>query len=84
MIQIQQIEIGIVLLVACLTFFLLGYQWADQQQKLNYDSLGSEDDDSQLEQQLREYKQRETLYQKQIQELKKQLGMGNNNKNSDL
>ncbi|CAD8137137.1 unnamed protein product [Paramecium octaurelia] len=84
MIQIQLIEIGIVLLVACLTFFLLGYQWAEQEQKLNYDSLGSEDDDSQLEQQIRDYKQREVQYQKQIQELKRQIGMANNKKNSDL
>ncbi|CAD8043073.1 unnamed protein product [Paramecium primaurelia] len=80
----QEIQIGLVLFVSCLAFFLLGYQWAISNQKSYYDSLGSEDDEQKLEQQLNEYKQKEEQYIKQIQDLKKQLGMKTNSKNTDI
>ncbi|CAD8059358.1 unnamed protein product [Paramecium sonneborni] len=84
--QIQQLEIGIVLLVACLSFFFLGYQWANSQQNSYNDSIGSEEDNEhqKLDQQVREYKEREKQFQQQIEDLKKQLAMGNQIKYTDL
>ncbi|CAD8139244.1 unnamed protein product [Paramecium octaurelia] len=80
----QELQIGLVLFVSCLSFFLLGYQWAISNQKSYYDSLGSEDDEQKLEQQLNEYKIKEEQYVKQIQDLKKQLGTAPNSKNTDI
>ncbi|CAD8061172.1 unnamed protein product [Paramecium sonneborni] len=80
----QQLQIGLVLLISCLAFFLLGYQWAVSNQKPLYDSIGSDDDEQKLEQQLKEYKKNEENYKKQIQDLTQKLEMKNSNKNTNV
>ncbi|CAD8053218.1 unnamed protein product [Paramecium sonneborni] len=81
--QMQQLQIGLVLLISCLAFFLLGYQWAFSNNQ-SYDRLRSDDDEQKLEQQLYEQQLKEEKYKQQIEDLKKQLGMITNKKNTKI